>query len=47
MIQPDLEQAMAKKINAKITVLPTSHVPMLSRPREVAAVILAAARVVK
>jgi pimeloyl-ACP methyl ester carboxylesterase len=47
MIQPDLERAMAKKINAKITVLPTSHVPMLSRPREVAAVILAAAGVVK
>ena len=43
MIQPDLERAMAKKIHAKVTVLPTSHVPMLSRPREVAAVILAAA----
>ncbi len=43
MIQPDLERAMAKKINAKVTSLPTSHVPMLSRPNEVAAVILAAA----
>ena len=45
MIQPDLERAMAKKINAKITALPTSHVPMQSRPNDVAAVILAAAGV--
>lgn len=44
MIQPDLERAMAKKINAKTTVLPTSHVAMQSRPKEVAAVILAAAQ---
>ena len=43
MIQPDVERAMAKKINAKVTSLPTSHVPMLSRPKDVAAVILAAA----
>ena len=43
MIQPDLERAMAKKINAMTTELPTSHVPMQSRPRDVAAVILAAA----
>jgi pimeloyl-ACP methyl ester carboxylesterase len=43
MIQPDLERAMAKKINAKTTTLPTSHVPMLSRPNDVATVILAAA----
>jgi len=42
MIQPDLERAMAKKINAKVTSLPTSHVPMLSRPKDVTAVILAA-----
>ena len=47
MIQPDLERAMAKKINAKFTSLPTSHVPMQSRPKEVAAVILAAAATVK
>ncbi len=47
MIQPDLERAMAKKINAKTTTLPTSHVPMLSRPREVTTVILAAADAVK
>jgi pimeloyl-ACP methyl ester carboxylesterase len=43
MIQPALEQAMAKKINAKVTALPTSHVPMQSRPKDVAAVIVAAA----
>jgi pimeloyl-ACP methyl ester carboxylesterase len=47
MIQPDLERAMAKKINAKITALPTSHVPMQSRPNDVASVILAAAAAVK
>jgi len=44
MIQPDVERAMAKKINATTTTLPTSHVPMLSRPRDVAAVIVAAAQ---
>ena len=47
MIQPDLEHAMAKKINAKTTALPTSHVPMLSRPNDVATVILAAAAAVQ
>jgi pimeloyl-ACP methyl ester carboxylesterase len=47
MIQPDLERAMAKKINANITSLPTGHVPMQVRPKEVAAVILAAAATVK
>jgi len=47
MIQPDLERAMAKKINARTTALPTSHVPMLSRPSDVATVILAAAAAVK
>ncbi len=43
-IQPDLERAMAKKMNATTTVLPTCHVAMLSRPTDVAAVILAAAK---
>jgi pimeloyl-ACP methyl ester carboxylesterase len=47
MIQPDLERAMAKKINANVTTLPTSHVPMQSRPADVAAVILAASAAVK
>ncbi|WP_420997043.1 alpha/beta fold hydrolase [Cupriavidus sp. 30B13] len=40
MIQPDLERAMAKKIGAKVTSLPTSHVPQQSRPAEVAKVII-------
>ena len=43
MIQPDLERALAKKIGATTTVLPTSHVPMVSEPAKVAAVILEAA----
>jgi len=42
MIQPDLERAMAKKIGATVTTLPTSHVPQQSRPADVAAVILKA-----
>jgi pimeloyl-ACP methyl ester carboxylesterase len=42
-IQPDLERAIAKKIKATTTSLPTSHVPMQSRPKDVAAVIRAAA----
>src|ERR1700693_4442403 len=46
MIQPDLQRALAKKINARTTALPTSHVPMLSRPNDVATVILAAAAAV-
>ena len=47
MIQPELEQALAKNIKATTTTLPTSHVPMLSRPKDVAAVIIAAADAVK
>lgn len=43
MIQPALERALAKKINAVTTVLQTSHVPMLSQPKQVADVILKAA----
>jgi len=43
MIQPALQQAFARQINAVTTVLPTSHVPMLSQPRQVAAVIIKAA----
>ncbi len=40
MIQPELERAMAKAIGAKVTSLPTSHVPQQSRPADVAKVIL-------
>lgn len=44
MIQPALEQAYAKKLNATTTVLQSSHVPMLSQPGKVADVIIAAAK---
>ncbi|QKC95993.1 alpha/beta fold hydrolase [Mesorhizobium sp. NZP2298] len=47
MIPPAAEAAMAKAIGAEVTELATSHVPMLSKPREVADVILAAADSVK
>jgi pimeloyl-ACP methyl ester carboxylesterase len=43
MIDPGLEQAFAKKLNATTTVLQASHVPMLSQPGKVADVIIAAA----
>ena len=43
MIDPEQERSMAKLINAKATVLPSSHVAMLSHPAEVAKVIEEAA----
>lgn len=43
MIDPGAQAVMAKRANAKLTSVRASHVVMLSRPREVAAVILAAA----
>jgi pimeloyl-ACP methyl ester carboxylesterase len=39
MIVPQQEKDSAQKMNAKTLTLPTSHVPMLSRPKEVAAFI--------
>ena len=42
-IDPGEERFFAKRMKATTTELPTSHVPMLSKPREVAAVILDAA----
>jgi pimeloyl-ACP methyl ester carboxylesterase len=42
IIPPAQERAMAKTIGAKVTTLPTSHVPQQSRPADVAAVILEA-----
>jgi pimeloyl-ACP methyl ester carboxylesterase len=39
MISPEQEKSMAKQMNASTTVLPASHVVMLSHPKEVAAVI--------
>ena len=42
-INPELEKRMAKRANAKTTILKTSHVAMLSKPNEVLDVILDAA----
>jgi pimeloyl-ACP methyl ester carboxylesterase len=43
MLPPEYEQAIAKKIRATTTNLTAGHVPMLSKPKEIAAVILDAA----
>ncbi|QDE41645.1 alpha/beta hydrolase [Luteibacter pinisoli] len=43
MIAPSLQASMAKHINAKVTTVKASHVPMLSHPAEVAAAIEQAA----
>jgi pimeloyl-ACP methyl ester carboxylesterase len=43
-INPELEKRMAKRANAKTTVLKSSHVAMLSKPNEVLDVILDAAK---
>ena len=45
-INPDLERLMAKRANAKTTVVESPHVAMIARPREVVEVILDAARTV-
>ena len=42
-IAPDEERFFAKRIRAATTELDTSHVPMLSKPKDVAAVIMEAA----
>src|SRR6202008_4349081 len=44
MIQPDLERKFAKAMKAKTVELPTSHVAMVSRPAEVAKLIIEAAK---
>jgi len=44
IIEPAAQAAMAKRINATTTNVAASHVPMLSKPNEVAAVILVAAQ---
>jgi pimeloyl-ACP methyl ester carboxylesterase len=44
MIHPDAQRAFARRAGATTTELPSSHVPMLSKPREVADVIIAASR---
>ena len=43
MINPDLERAEAKKMNARVLELDSSHVSMLSHPQEVAKFIASAA----
>ena len=43
-INPELEKRMAKRANAKTTILSASHVAMLSKPNEVLDVILDAAK---
>jgi len=43
-INPELEKRMAKRANAKTTILKSSHVAMLSKPNEVLDVILDAAK---
>jgi pimeloyl-ACP methyl ester carboxylesterase len=47
MIDPAAERETAKKTKATTVSLPTSHVPMLSKPKEVADVIVAAANNIK
>lgn len=44
MIDPGLQAAFAKKLKAVTTTVPASHVPMLSQPKAVAEVILAAVK---
>jgi pimeloyl-ACP methyl ester carboxylesterase len=46
-VHPDLERAMAKRMNATAYELDSSHVPMLSKPEKVLEVIRAAAGSVK
>ena len=43
MIDPRAQAVMAKRMNANLCSVPASHVAMISKPNEVAAVILAAA----
>jgi len=45
-VHPDLERFVAKRMNAKITELTSSHVPMLSQPQRVYEVIKEAAEAV-
>jgi pimeloyl-ACP methyl ester carboxylesterase len=47
MIDPDAQTAMAERMKAKLASVSASHVPMLSRPKDVAAVILSAAAAIR
>jgi pimeloyl-ACP methyl ester carboxylesterase len=42
MIFPQLQRDMAQRIKARVTEVPTSHVPFASRPKETTAIILEA-----
>ena len=44
IINPDLQRAMSASMGARVTSLRSGHVPMLSQPHRVAAVILSAVR---
>lgn len=44
MIDPGLQRDFAKRIKAVTTTVQTSHVPMVSQPKQVAEVILAAVK---
>ena len=46
-VHPELERFVAKRMNAKITELQSSHVPMLSQPQRVYEVIVDAANAVQ
>jgi hypothetical protein len=43
MLPPEYERAIAKRINATTTTLASGHVPMLSKPKDIAAVVIDAA----
>jgi hypothetical protein len=43
MISPEQERVTAKRMNARTLTLPTSHVAMLAKPKEVAGFIADAA----
>lgn len=47
VVPPDFQMKLATQIGARITQVDASHVPMISRPEEVAAVIISAARQAK
>ena len=46
VINPDLERFYAKRMNARVTEIRASHVSFISRPREVARLIVEAAEAV-
>jgi pimeloyl-ACP methyl ester carboxylesterase len=46
-VNPELQRFVAKRMNARITELESSHVPMLSQPQRVYEVIVEAARAVE